>query len=321
MTGAPVGASAATIEVRGLHKRYGSVPALNGLTFSARPGHVTGFLGPNGAGKTTTLRVVLGLDAPSAGTALVGGRSYRDLVRPLHEVGALLDANAVHPGRSARRHLQSLARSNRIAPGRVEEVLELTGIGTVAERRVQGLSLGMRQRLGIAAALLGDPSVLLFDEPANGLDAEGVHWLRALLRALADEGRTVLVSSHLLGEMALTADQLVIIGRGRLLADTPTERFVASSTRADLLVRSPRTADLARLLVGLGARVRQDGADGLAVTGIDAARLADLAAAHAVPVHELVRRQASLEQAYLDLTEGSVEYRAGAAPDEAASER
>jgi ABC-2 type transport system ATP-binding protein len=273
---------------------------------------VTGFLGPNGAGKTTTMRVILGLDAPTSGTALVGGRHYQEMIRPLHEVGSLLDANAVHLGRSAWFHLLSIAQSNGIGRKRVHEVLELTGIEDVSQRRVKGFSLGMRQRLGIAAALLGDPQVLIFDEPTNGLDPEGIHWIRELFKALASEGRTVFVSSHLMSEMALTADHLIIIGRGRLLADTPTERFVESSSRGDVLVRSPRAADLALLLKSNGATVQSEGDDALAVTGMEAPAIADLASEHRIAVHELATRHASLEQAYLDLTGESVEYRAGA---------
>ena len=300
------------IEVDDLHKNYGNVTALAGLSFGVRPGRVTGFLGPNGAGKTTTMRIILGIDAPTSGTALVGGRRYQQMIRPLHEVGSLLDANAMHLGRSAWFHLLSIAQSNGIGRKRVTEVLELTGIEEVAERRVKGFSLGMRQRLGIAAALLGDPPVLIFDEPANGLDPEGIHWIRELFKSLASEGRTVFVSSHLMSEMALTADYLIIIGRGRLLADTSTESFVESSSRGDVLVRSPRAAELALLLEGSGATVRSEGNDALAITGMEAPVIADLASERGIAVHELATRHASLEQAYLDLTGESVEYRAGA---------
>ena len=300
------------IEVADLHKNYGNVTALAGLSFGVRPGRVTGFLGPNGAGKTTTMRIILGIDAPTSGTALVGGRRYQQMIRPLHEVGSLLDANAMHLGRSAWFHLLSIAQSNGIGRKRVTEVLELTGIEEVAERRVKGFSLGMRQRLGIAAALLGDPQVLIFDEPANGLDPEGIHWIRELFKSLASEGRTVFVSSHLMSEMALTADYLIIIGRGRLLADTSTESFVESSSRGDVLVRSPRAAELALLLEGSGATVRSEGNDALAITGMEAPVIADLASERGIAVHELATRHASLEQAYLDLTGESVEYRAGA---------
>ena len=309
------------IEVADLHKSYGSVAALGGLSFEVRPGSVTGFLVPNGAGKTTTMRIILGLDAPTSGTALVGGRHYQEIIRPLHEVGSLLDANAVHLGRSAWFHLLSIAQSNGIGRQRVNDVLELTGIEGVAQRRVKGFSLGMRQRLGIAAALLGDPHVLIFDEPTNGLDPEGIHWIRELFKSLASEGRTVFVSSHLMSEMALTADHLIIIGRGRLLADTPTEQFVASSSRGDVLVRSPRAADLALLLKSNGATAQSEGEDALTVTGMEAPAIADLASEHRIAVHELATRHASLEQAYLDLTGESVEYRAGARPAAEAAER
>ena len=298
------------IEVDDLHKHYGNVTALAGLSFQVLPGRVTGFLGPNGAGKTTTMRIIVGIDSPTSGSALVGGRRYQELIRPLHEVGSLLDANAVHLGRSAWFHLLSIAQSNGIGRKRVTEVLELTGIEEVAQRRVKSFSLGMRQRLGIAAALLGDPQVLIFDEPANGLDPEGIHWIRELFKSLASEGRTVFVSSHLMSEMALSADHLIIIGRGRLLADTPTERFVESSSRGDVLVRSPRAAELALLLESRGATVRAEGGDALAVTGMEAPAIADLASERGIAVHELATRHASLEQAYLDLTRESVEYRA-----------
>jgi ABC-2 type transport system ATP-binding protein len=257
------------------------------------------------------MRVILGLDAASSGTALVGGRQYRGMIRPLHEVGSLLDANAVHPGRTAWLHLLSIAQSNGIASRRVMDVLQLIGLEAVAHKRVRSFSLGMKQRLGIAAALLGDPPILMFDEPVNGLDPEGIHWIRQLFKTLAAEGRTVFVSSHLMSEMALTADHLIIIGRGRLLADTPTEHFVESSTRKDVLVRSPRAGDLAVLLTARGAVVVLEGDGALAVTDMDAPAIADLAAGHGIAVHELVPRHASLEQAYLDITRDSVDYRAG----------
>jgi ABC-2 type transport system ATP-binding protein len=298
------------IEVDRLSKRFGHVIAVDGLSLTVRPGHVTGFLGPNGAGKTTTMRIILGLDAPTAGTARIGGRPYQGLIRPLHEVGSLLNASAVHGGRTAWFHLLSIAQSNGIGRRRVTEVLQLTGLGGVAHRRVKGFSLGMKQRLGIAAALLGDPPVLMFDEPVNGLDPEGIHWIRLLFKSLAAEGRTVFVSSHLMSEMALTADHLVIIGRGRLLADTPTDRFVESGSRTDVLVRSPRAADLASLLAARGATVLPQDDGGLAVTGLDAPAIADLAAGHDIAVHELVPRRPSLEAAYLDITSDSSEYRA-----------
>jgi ABC-2 type transport system ATP-binding protein len=304
------------IEVDQLTKRFGNVTAVDGLSFTVRPGTVTGFLGPNGAGKTTTMRVILGLEAPTSGAALVGGRAYQEIIRPLHEVGSLLDATAVHGARTAWFHLLSLAQSNGIGRHRVREVLGLTGLEAVAGRYIREFSLGMKQRLGIAAALLADPPVLILDEPINGLDPEGIRWIRELLRAMAAEGRTILVSSHLMSEMAQTADHLIIIGRGRLLADTPTAQFV-SGTRRDVLVRSPRADDLAWLLTASGAAVRPEGPEGpegdgaLAVTGMDAPAIGELALAHGIAVHELVPRHASLEDAYLDFTGGSTEYRAG----------
>jgi ABC-2 type transport system ATP-binding protein len=298
------------IELNRLTKRFGPVTAVDDLSVTVSPGRVTGFLGPNGAGKTTTMRIILGLDAPTSGTALVGGRRYQQIIRPLRRVGSLLDATAVHGGRTAYDHLLSVALSNGIRRSRVAQVLELTGLDSVAGKRVRGYSLGMKQRLGIAAALLGDPAVLMFDEPVNGLDADGVRWIRQLLRQLAADGHTVLVSSHLMSEMALTADHLIVIGRGRLLADTPTDSLTKSSARADVLVRSPRARELAALLTARGAAVTVEDDAGLAVTGLDAPAIADLAAAHGVAVHELMPRQPSLEQAYLDLTATSTDYRA-----------
>ena len=310
-----VPASPVVIEVDQFTKRFGPVTAVDALSFTVRPGHVTGFLGPNGAGKTTTMRMILGLDAPTSGRAVVGGRRYQEIIRPLYVVGSLLDATAVHGGRTAWFHLLSIAQSNGIGRHRAMQVLEATGLAAVAGRRVREFSLGMKQRLGIAAALLADPPVLIFDEPVNGLDAAAVLWIRQLFKSMAAEGRTVLVSSHLMSEIALTADHLIIIGRGRLLADTPTDRFV-SGTRRDVLVRSPRTGELAGRLTALGAAVRPEDGDGLAVTGLDAPAIGDLAAAHGIAVHELVPRHASLEQAYLDLTGGSTDYRAGTSAPE-----
>src|SRR5215472_1634455 len=298
------------IEVDQLTKRFGTVTALDGLSFAVRPGTVTGFLGPNGAGKTTTMRVILGLEAPTAGSALVGGRRYQEVIRPLHVVGSLLDATAVPGGRPALFHLLSIAQSNGIGRRRVMEVLELTGLETVASRRVGEFSLGMKQRLGIAGALLADPPVLMLDEPVNGLDPEGIRWIRQLLKSMAAEGRTVLVSSHLMSEMALTADHLIIIGRGRLLADTPMARFM-SGTHRDVLVRSPRADELAGLLISGGAAITREGDGALVVTGMDAPAIGDLAARHGIAVHELVPRHGSLEEAYLDLTGGNTEFRAG----------
>ena len=298
------------IEVDHLVKRFGAVTAVDGLSFTVRPGHVTGFLGPNGAGKTTTMRVILGLDAPTSGTARVNQKSYTGLIRPLHQVGALLDASALHPGRTATAHLASIAQSNGIGRPRVAEMLRLTGLESVANRRLKGFSLGMKQRLGIAAALLGDPPILMFDEPVNGLDTEGIAWIRKFMRALAADGRTVLVSSHLMSEMAQTADRLIVIGRGRLIADTTTAHLIESSTRSDVLVRSPRAAELAALMQSRGATVKREEDGGLAVTGLDAPAIGDLAAEHGIAVHALIPRSASLEEAYLDLTGESTDFRA-----------
>ena len=298
------------IEVDQLVKRFGAVTAVDGLSFTVRPGHVTGFLGPNGAGKTTTMRVILGLDAPTSGTARVNRKSYPELIRPLHQVGALLDATALHPGRTAEAHLASIAQSNGIGRARVTEMLRLTGLDSVANRRVKGFSLGMKQRLGIAAALLGDPPVLMFDEPVNGLDTEGIAWIRQFMRALAADGRTVLVSSHLMSEMAQTADRLIIIGRGRLIADTTTAALIESSTRRDVLVRAPRADELAELMTARGAIVKREDDGGLAVTGLAAPAIGDLAASRGIAVHALIPRTASLEDAYLDLTGESVDFRA-----------
>ncbi|MFJ4597523.1 ABC transporter ATP-binding protein [Kitasatospora sp. NPDC088861] len=299
------------IEVRDLTKRYGGAVAVDGLTFTVRPGQVTGFLGPNGSGKSTTLRMILGLDAPTSGRATVNGRPYAALRHPLREVGALLDAGAVHPARSAYHHLLGIAVTNGIGPARVREVLARTGLEQAARRKAGRFSLGMKQRLGIAAALLGDPPVLLLDEPVNGLDPEGVHWIRTLLRDLAAEGRTVLLSSHLMSETAATADHLVIIGRGRLVADRPTADFLAENARTDVLVRCARPAELARLLRAAGAApVTEESGGALAVGGLESAAIGELAAAHGLGVHELTVRQASLEQAFLDATGEAVDYRA-----------
>jgi len=300
------------IEVRGLTKRHGPVLAVDDLTFDVRPGVVTGFLGPNGSGKSTTMRTILGLDAPTEGAATIRGRSYAGLPVPMREVGALLDANAVHPRRSARAHLMFLARANGLPPSRVDEALGLTGLESVAGRGAGAFSLGMLQRLGLAAALLGDPEVLILDEPVNGLDPEGIRWIRALLRGLADEGRTVLLSSHLMSEMALTADHLLVIGRGRLIADDPLDAFTGGGE--SVLVRTPAAPRLRPLLVRAGATVRRGDDGALTVDGLDAARIGDLAAAEGVPLHELTPVRVSLEDAYLALTRGAVEYRAAAEP-------
>jgi ABC-2 type transport system ATP-binding protein len=308
------------IEVERLSKRFGPVTAVDDLSFTVRPGRVTGFLGPNGAGKSTTMRVILGLDQPTAGRALVGGRRYDSLIRPLR------DASALHAGRTARAHLRSIAQSNGIGRSRVDEVLRLAGLDGVAGRRAGGFSLGMKQRLGIAAAMLGDPPVLMFDEPVNGLDPEGIHWIRGFFRELAAAGRTVLVSSHLMSEMAQTADHLVIIGRGKLLADVSTQQLIESSARHDVLLRAPRAAELAALIAARGGTATPQSATpqpatpqsatpqlegALVVTGLDAAAVGELAAANGIALHALVPRQASLEDAYLDLTSDSTDYRAG----------
>ncbi|MEU4442221.1 ATP-binding cassette domain-containing protein [Actinosynnema sp. NPDC050801] len=295
------------IEVRQLTKRYRATRAVDGLSFEVKPGYVAGFLGPNGAGKSTTMRAILGLDRPTSGEALVDGRRYADLRRPMHHVGALIDAGAVHGGRSAYDHLRVLARSNGIKDTRVVATLEQVGLAGVAKRRVGSLSLGMKQRLGVAAALLGDPGVLLFDEPVNGLDPEGIRWIRHLMRGLAREGRTVLVSSHLMSEMALTADRVIVIGRGRLILESSMQDL-QEKFRTDVLVRSPTPDALVSVLTAAGASTRsEDGA--LLVQGLDAPEIADLAALNGIRVHELTPRSASLEDAYLELTEESVEYR------------
>ncbi|MDQ0845879.1 ABC transporter ATP-binding protein [Streptomyces sp. V1I6] len=298
------------IEITELTKRYGGTTAVKDLTFTVRPGRVTGFLGPNGSGKSTTLRMVLGLHAPTTGTVTVDGRPFRDRPRGLRHVGALLDAGQVHGGRSAAAHLTALARSNRIPRARVGTVLEQVGLAGAARRRIGGYSLGMRQRLGIAGALLGDPPVLLFDEPLNGLDPEGVKWVRGLFRELAAEGRTVFVSSHLMSEMEHTADELVVIGRGELIAAESLTDFAARGSGAGVRVRTPDRDRLAALLTGEGATVRVDGGV-LTVTGVPAARIGELALDHRILLHEVTTRSASLEDAFMELTADSVEYAAG----------
>ncbi|MFF5175820.1 ABC transporter ATP-binding protein [Micromonospora sp. NPDC000089] len=301
------------ITLRGLTKRFGTVTAVDDLTVDVAAGRVTGFLGPNGAGKSTTMRMVLGLDRPTAGRALVGGRSYRQLRHPLREVGALLDARAIHPARPGRAHLLAMARSNGLPARRVDEVLALAGLdGRAAGKPGRALSLGMAQRLGIAGALLGDPPVLLFDEPVNGLDPDGVRWIRDLTRRLAAEGRTVLISSHLMSEMEQTADHLVVIGRGRLIADTPLAQLLAGATGA-VRVRGPRLAGLADRLAAEGATVNPDGDGTLTVTGLTAARVGDLAYELGLPLHELSTASATLEETFLRLTGDAVEYVGGGA--------
>jgi ABC-2 type transport system ATP-binding protein len=300
------------IEARGLTKRYGSTLAVDDLSFDVREGRVTGFLGPNGSGKSTTLRMVMGLDAPTKGTVTIGGRPYAAIHRPLFQVGAMLDAAAIHDSRSAYHHLLCVAQSNGIGRRRVEEVLGVVGLTAVAKRRAGKFSMGMGQRLGIGVALLGDPELLIFDEPVNGLDPEGIVWIRNLMRALAAEGRTVFVSSHLMAEMALTADHVIVIGKGRLLAEVSVKDLIEGSAQNFVRVRSPQNDRLAGLLSGHGGSSRPDlEAEGaLAVTGMSAAAIGDLAGAQGIVLHELSPQEASLEEAYLDLTRDSVEYRA-----------
>ncbi|MDX3657679.1 ATP-binding cassette domain-containing protein [Streptomyces sp. ID05-26A] len=298
------------IEAIGLTKRYGRTVAVDDLSFTVQPGRVTGFLGPNGAGKSTTMRMILGLDRPTAGRVLIDGKPYTELNRPLQTVGALLDAKWVHPNRSARAHLRWLAKSNNLPKNRVDAVLEAVGLTQVAGKNAGGFSLGMSQRLGIAAALLGDPKVLLFDEPVNGLDPEGILWIRTFMQNLAAEGRTVLVSSHLLSEMALTASELVVIGRGKLITQSTTQEFIDSSTGNSVLVRSPQLFKLGPLLVDKGFTVR-DGADGaLSVSGATSDQIGDIAAANGVVLHELSPQRGSLEEAFMQLTGDAVEYHA-----------
>ena len=303
------------IRAQALTKRYGSTVAVDHLDFEIQPGVVTGFLGPNGAGKTTTMRLILGLDNPTSGTVTVNGRRYADVPYPLHEVGALLDAKAVHPSRNAYNHLLALAKSNRISPKRVATVLEMVGLNEVARRPVGKFSLGMNQRLGIAAAMLGDPPILMFDEPVNGLDPEGIMWIRNLLKHLANEGRTIFLSSHLMSEMAQTADQLIVIGRGKLIAAASVAEVVAGGG-GSVFVQTPHLDKLAEVLRGKGAKVSVvDGAAdeaGLDVTGLDARAVGELAFANGIVVHQLVRQRESLEDAYFRLTDDSVEYHAAA---------
>ncbi|WP_018215882.1 ABC transporter ATP-binding protein [Salinispora vitiensis] len=306
------------IEVCELTKQYGKKRAVNNLSFTVHPGQVTGFLGPNGAGKTTTLRIILGLHRATSGQATIGGRAYRDLPRGLRHVGALIDAGDVHGGRTAEAHLRALARSNAIPRSRVNDVLDIVGLGQAAGRRIGGYSLGMRQRLGIATALLGDPPVLLFDEPLNGLDPEGVLWVRGLFQRLAAEGRTVLVSSHLMSEMELTATHLIVVGRGELLAAESVDEFAARGAGRRVTVRTPDNARLTSLLSAEGASVETaEGASvetagaSFTVTGLGADRIAEIAFAHRIMLYELAEHPATLEEAFMELTSGSVEYQAG----------
>ncbi len=301
------------IEVRELTKRFGRTLAVDGLSFDVLPGRVTGFLGPNGAGKSTTMRMMLGLDLPTSGGVRVDGRPYREHRRPLFEVGAVLESRSVHGGRSAYHHLLCLAQSNGIGVRRVREVIELVGLESVAYKRARGFSLGMSQRLGLAAALLGDPGVILCDEPVNGLDPEGIHWIRGLLRGLAAEGRTVFVSSHLMSEMALTADHLVVIGRGRLLADAGIDEVLGDSGQAYTRVRTTDADRLAAALRDAGAVVELTPTGALAVRKLAIERIGELAATQAITLHELSLQQPSLEQAFLELTDASVQFRGPAA--------
>ncbi|MCK2244445.1 MULTISPECIES: ATP-binding cassette domain-containing protein [unclassified Crossiella] len=296
------------IEARGLTKKYGAVPAVNELSFTIRSGLVTGFLGPNGAGKTTTMSMILGLIRPTSGTVTVNGKRYLDLPAPMREVGTLIDARAVHGGRTAYQHLLCLALSNGIARSRVAEVLGVVGLDKVAGRRVGKFSLGMFQRLGIAAALMGDPGILMFDEPVNGLDPEGILWVRNLMRDLANEGRTVLVSSHLMSEMALTADDLLVIGRGELIAQTSVADFVRANSQKVVFLRTPNAETFARRLTEAGASVTPGPGGMLEVSGMYCEAVGKLAATHGVVLYELTTRQASLEEAFMKLTRDSVEF-------------
>jgi len=301
---------AATIEVSGLRKRFGPTVALDGMSFTVAPGQVTGFIGPNGAGKSTTMRVILGLDAPDAGTALVGGRPYRSLRDPMRQLGSLLDASALQPSRTGRNHLLWLAHSQGLTASRVDEVIEQAGLATAARRRAGGYSLGMRQRLGIAAALLGDPPVLMMDEPFNGMDPEGIVWMRGFLASLARQGRAVLVSSHLMSELQDTAGHLVIVGRGQVIADTSTRDLLAVASGDRVTLRTSASAEAAAVLERAGATVAPAGPDTLTVSGLASEKIVLLLGAKAVPFSEVSARRASLEEAYLELTRDAAEFRA-----------
>jgi ABC-2 type transport system ATP-binding protein len=298
------------IEAVELTKDYGRKRAVDGLTFTVKPGVVTGFLGPNGSGKSTTMRLILGLDAPTKGGVTVNGKHYRNHPAPLHEVGALLEARSVHPGRSARNHLLALAQTHGIPKGRVDELIDLVGLHDVARKRASQFSLGMGQRLGIATALLGDPSTVMLDEPVNGLDPEGIHWMRNLLKQLAAEGRTVFVSSHLMSEMSLTADHLIVIGRGKLIADVGVGEFIQRASKNTVRVGTPQATELRDLLAGPDVTVTALDGTALEVTGLTAAQIGDLAAEHNVRLHELTPQQASLEEAFMELTRDDLEFAA-----------
>ena len=309
------------IEAQGLTKRYGGKTAVDDLSFVVRPGVVTGFLGPNGAGKSTTMRLLLGLDRPNSGGSLIDGKSYHDLPAPLREVGALLEARAVHTGRSARNHLLAMAATNGIPKARVDEMLGLVGLDEVAGKRAGGFSLGMGQRLGIASALLGDPGTLLLDEPVNGLDPEGILWIRNLLKALAAEGRTVFVSSHLMSEMAVTASELIVVGRGRLIASGSVEEFIHRTSSGAVVVRTKQADRLAQLLSGPGRQVESLRAETLQVTGMDSEAVGLVAAREGIPLIELTPVQATLEEAFMEITRDSVEFHGGGEqPDPALTE-
>jgi ABC-2 type transport system ATP-binding protein len=299
------------IEAEGLSKRYGDTLAVDNLSFSVAPGKITGFLGPNGAGKTTTMRLILGLDRPTAGRVTIDRKPFGHADRPMRQVGALLDAKAMHGGRSAYNHLLCLAQSNNLPSRRVDEVLGLVGLTGVARKRSKGFSLGMGQRLGIAGALLGDPQILMFDEPVNGLDPEGILWIRNLMKALAAEGRTVFVSSHLMSEMENTADHLLVIGRGKLIADCTVAEFIAANSQQTVRVRTPQPDLLTKLVAAAGATAREDGDGSMVISGLDASRVGDLAYDNAVRLHELSPVHASLEQAFMELTSSSVQFHAG----------
>jgi ABC-2 type transport system ATP-binding protein len=308
--------SSEVIAARGLTKDYGDKRAVDDLSFDVHPGIVTGFLGPNGSGKSTTMRLILGLDRPTSGDVIVNGKHYREHAAPLHEVGALLEARSVHTGRSARNHLLALAQTHGIPRSRVDELIDVVGLHDVAKKRAGQFSLGMGQRLGIATALLGDPQTVMLDEPVNGLDPEGIHWIRNLLKSLASEGRTVFVSSHLMSEMSLTAEHLIVIGRGKLIADTSVADFLAGASKQLVHVRTPQAAQLREIVAGLGGTVT-DAEDGLLeVSGLTAEQIGEAAAAQKIVLHELTPHQASLEEAFMDLTRGELEF--AAAGEEAA---
>jgi ABC-2 type transport system ATP-binding protein len=302
------------IEARGLTKDYGAKRAVDDLSFTVEPGIVTGFLGPNGSGKSTTMRLILGLDAPTAGSVTVNGKLYREHPAPLHEVGALLEARSVHTGRSAYNHLLALAQTHGVPRSRVDDLIDLVGLHDVARKRAGQFSLGMGQRLGIAAALLGDPQTVMLDEPVNGLDPEGIHWIRNLLKDLAAQGRTVFVSSHLMSEMALTAEHLIVVGRGRLIADTSVEEFVRSASGNVVRVRSPQADELAAQLAGDGVTIAVVEPGLLDVTGLTAPQIGEAAAGSKIVLHELVAQQVSLEEAFMDLTRDDVEFKSNAEP-------